>query len=100
VIRLALLVVMFGALGACGPSPETVCKEQVAADCERMWTCGASVKIGSDAASCAAFGGGFCGLAVGASTYNVANAQTCTKELKAQSCDAYKAGKPASCASN
>lgn len=87
----------FAFLAACGPSPEQVCKDSVAADCERMWTCGSSVKVGSDAASCSSSLGALCGLASGSSSTDLTAAQKCTADTKAQSCDAYKAGKPASC---
>ena len=83
-------------LAACGPSPEQVCKDSVAADCERMWTCNSSVKVGNDVSSCSSSLGGLCALA-GSGNTDLTAAQKCTTDTKAQSCDEYKAGKAASC---
>ena len=82
---------------ACGPTPDAVCKAQMAAECDRMWTCDGSLKVGTDLNSCNSSSAALCALATAGGSYDLAKAEKCTSELKAQSCEAYKAGKPASC---
>jgi hypothetical protein len=87
----------FVVVAGCGPSAESVCKDSTAATCERMYTCNAVVKVGSDAASCTSQLGALCSLAGASASYDLAAAQKCTADLKAQTCAQYNAGQPASC---
>lgn len=91
-----LVVLSVLGLCACGPSPEQLCRDQATVDCERMWTCNSSVKVGSDVGTCKTQMDALCGLALG-SKVDASKAEKCTAEKKAQTCEQYNAGEPASC---
>lgn len=94
--KLCALFALVVAAG-CGPSPESICRDGVAADCEKIYACNSPVKVGSDVASCTSQLGSFCALASGAAGSDLTAAQKCTADTKAQTCEQYNAGKPASC---
>ena len=94
--RSASLVVLAAiAFAACGDSSESICRARAAIDCERMYTCNTATKVGSDVAGCTTSLGALCAL--GAGTADVNAAQQCNVEKKAQTCEQYIAGQPASC---
>jgi len=98
--QMKTLFVVVGCLSflvGCGPSPQAVCEENMVVTCERMWTCDAAAKIGSDVESCKSSAKGLCAIAVASSSYDLSKAEQCTKDTKAQSCEAYNAGKATSC---
>ena len=84
-------------VGCGGMTPEQACKEGVTVDCNKSVECGTA----TDAASCISLGQGLCGLVGSLAPAGYVEKQTkCNTDIKAQTCDARKAGKPASCASS
>ncbi|MEW6432263.1 MAG: hypothetical protein AB1730_12215 [Myxococcota bacterium] len=105
--KLALLVFSVAslALSACGGlTPQSACEQQADPLCEKMWNCPGSsgLKVGDDLASCKTQYRSLCVLASGGcsdgKTFDAAAASSCVTDLKAQSCDQYAAGQPATCA--
>lgn len=90
--------VSFLSLAACGGiTPEQACKDGVAADCNKSVECGTA----TDAASCISLGQGLCGLVAQLAPAGYVDKQVkCNADIKAQTCDARKMGKPASCESS
>ena len=86
----------------CGVSPEQACKDDAPVTCEKMWTCNAAFKIGTDQASCTTQTQALCTLSAGGcqngKTYHADKALTCTDAKKAQTCEQYNAAPPPSCA--
>lgn len=97
----ALLAVAFAACG--GLTPQAACEQQADPLCEKMWNCpGASgLKVGDDVASCKTQYKSLCVLASGGcsdgKTFDATAAQSCIGDLKAQTCEQYAAGQPATC---
>lgn len=96
--RLFTAIATICTLAACGPTPQSVCDDQAAAFCEKMWGCEGSqgLKIGSDQATCVTQSQALCSLAT-SGTYDLAKEEQCTAALKAQTCEQYKTAQPSSC---
>ncbi|MFZ5469633.1 MAG: hypothetical protein ACOZIN_09365 [Myxococcota bacterium] len=92
----ALAVAALGA--ACGTSPVQACKDQGVAECKKMWSCDAAVKLGSDEASCITTYAGLCegfakeGKCEGGKTMDLGRVVACTADIEKASCDEYKSG--------
>lgn len=102
------------ALSACGTSPEQLCKDAVAASCDKMYTCYTGAELdaikssfGATAADCATKleATAACSTKKDAATacesgqtYDAAAASSCVSDFKALSCDALKSNMtPSSC---
>lgn len=101
--KMTLLIAGLSLMGlaACGSSPEEDCARSAAAECERMYTCDSSVKVGDDQADCVNDIEALCRAVIetrdgkpceGEQEYDSAAANRCVDETKALSCDDYNAG--------
>jgi hypothetical protein len=104
----ARLLPLFAALSllvsACGGiTPQSACEQAVEPSCEKMWNCpgAGGLKIGSDLASCKSSYKALCALSAGGcgdgKTFDATAAQACPGELRAQTCEQFAMGQPASC---
>jgi hypothetical protein len=82
-------------VSACGVTPEEACKEHARVECQKMWSCGSMLKIGTDEASCVQSYDFLCkamqdGSCPNGKKVDVSKSLACTTDLENASCDQYK----------
>lgn len=86
---------------ACGISLQEACELRAEQDCAKMYSCpNAGVTVGEDEASCKTQMKALCTLAQACTdgkTFDATAAAACPDDIKAQTCEQYEAGEPASC---
>ncbi len=97
-MRLSFVMLLAFIASGCGTSPKQSCLDLVSAQCAKMWGCpasmGATLKIGTDEASCRTQYGAFCsivekGMCADGKAYDTQKATTCAADIAKESCDQY-----------